>query len=131
FKCPEWKKESSSVVISDTSPQVGGGYGLSYCTGDLLGYISATINNVTKPNQVTKPSLTVGIGESSDHASTSTTQTNFIYAALGRPYFDGRHDDYTTMGVLWLDGHVSMIKNQVLFDGDPILLNKYYFARKK
>ena len=131
FKCPDWRMENMSIAIASTVPQVTGGYGYSYCTGDVLGYISSTLNYVTRPNMVTKPSETVGIGESSDHYSTSTSQTNYCYATLGRNYFDGRHDNYTTMGVLWLDGHSSMIKNQVLYDGDPTLLNKYYFTRKK
>ncbi len=134
FTCPEWQREKVLLFeFDELNYQSRGGYGYSYCTGEQLGYVAGNIQIFTKPNQIRKPSLTIGVGESSDRYSKHTTQILYFYGSLGREYFDGRHDNYATMGILWLDGHSGMSRNQELYAGNPDmpLSYKYYFTKNK
>ena len=144
FKCPEW---SLAGIVNTTAKEdiaanaaYGGGYGYAFCP-PYLGYIAKGVCNkfgvctpdmmkYTSPSMVKSPSKTIGIGESSDRCSANGTEAACLCGNNSRDYIDGRHDGNTTMDVSWLDGHVSAMKNQQIWDGQPGSepANLYYFS---
>ncbi|MBO5762263.1 MAG: prepilin-type N-terminal cleavage/methylation domain-containing protein [Lentisphaeria bacterium] len=129
FHCPKWNMEgitntSHRTQLGSTYPIYGGGYGFPYVgTGtEYLGYNA----KFQKPNRVKNPSLTFYIGESDDSGQGQTSATGYCFTyntttahTTGRRPW-GRHDNYKTMPVLWVAGHVSTMTNEALRLGAPI-----------
>ena len=127
FRCPTWNVETmakGNAIFGDltaTKTQAhGGGYAYSYGTGldssdtnkHVLGYGAAAKGwLVTKPNEVTKPSETLVIGECNDWTADSRDKSTLLYAT-DEPR--GRHANFRQMNISWADGHASTMENREL-----------------
>ena len=131
FACPSWsaKDKSAFADLTNTKTQAhGGGYAYSYGQGlngegtkQLLGYQAGGTYYLTKPNQVSKPSDTLIIGECNDLVGASDrNKSTLIYGNSDTPL--GRHAKYSRMPISWADAHVSLMSNHELtrkVDGTP------------
>ena len=124
FRCPTWNIETmvkGNTIFADktnTKTQAhGGGYAYSYGAGidgnkHVLGYGAAGSGwTVTKPNEVTKPSETLVIGECNDWTADSRDKSTLLYAT-DEPR--GRHANFRQMNISWADGHASTMDNREL-----------------
>ena len=125
FLCPVWRIDSHPFSFgSDYSFR--GGYGYSYGIGgtyvapsgnrSVLGYRSSSNHLICRPTDLSNPSETLNIGETSDQQATSRGEAALIYASW-TPL--GRHEKYTSMPIAWCDGHVSVMKNTELNRPQP------------
>ncbi len=133
FLCPNWVNDAMTAPLASTVFQIAGGYGYNFGEAGTIGYIRNP-PLFCKPNHIRKPTETLVVGESSDKMSTGN-QAALIYAT-NRSWIDGRHDDHTSMGISWADGHASNMRNQELWDGkamrDTSKANSlYYFSIAK
>jgi len=126
FECPEWLNEKMAPAAQlnmnrndkFNSSYQGGGYAYPYYkSGAQLGRVDGGIWQVRK--SVTKPSETIAIGECADLAMTSAVQPSLLYVTSGPAFIRGRHDDYKTMPVVWVDGHASAMGNSEIWAGRP------------
>ncbi len=151
FACPSWRAQNMTAESlrkaldpsdesNDGSMVHGGGYGYNYGNGTApvpqLGYAYADGRiDSCKMSSLKHPSETLVIGESSDHKSSTITQTLAVYST-SQEWVDGRHDNYTTMPIAWADGHARSMENAALFRGKKRIVNSeddrtYYFAAVK
>ena len=124
FLCPVWRIDSHPFSFgSDYSFR--GGYGYPYAISGnyvavsgnkcLLGYQGGVLFTC-RPSDLSNPSETINIGETSDQQATSRGEAALIYASW-TPL--GRHEKYTSMPIAWCDGHVSVMKNTELNRPQP------------
>ncbi len=126
FRCPEWNPAKVLYTLtydlaSSYNYQYGGGYGYAnYKAGQYLGAFVSGKWYGTKTNRIKLPSKTIAIGESND-STTNNSMCALLYGAAseGRFWINGRHDSYSTMPLLWTDGHASVMRNQEIWDGRP------------
>lgn len=124
FRCPSWNIETMTngkTIFGDGSNTVtnahGGGYAYSYGVGidgnkHVLGYGAADAGwIVTKPNEVTKPSETLVIGECNDWTAADRNHATLLYQ---NDIPRGRHSNYSQMNISWADGHASTMNNREL-----------------
>ena len=124
----EMKKVAACYLTNTKTQAHGGGYAYSYGQGlngegtkQLLGYQAGGTYYLTKPNQVSKPSDTLIIGECNDLVGASDrNKSTLIYGNSDSPL--GRHAKYSRMPISWADAHVSLMSNHELtrkVDGTP------------
>lgn len=141
FLCPDFQQQNQVRVPAASAAGMSnwlGGYAYPYAYGtdNHLGYWDGAAGYYgTKLGTIRTPSKTIGIGESSDRYA-DLGQSATLYAVLGRNYIDGRHDNYKTMPILWLDGHVEPMENEVIYRGMPFPYypsnpEYYYFNKRK
>ena len=132
FLCPVWRIENHPFSFgTDFSPR--GGYGYPYAASanyvstssgkHNLGYFTTSKHHTCRPADLSNPSETLNIGETSDQQATSRGEASLIYATW-IPL--GRHDKYTSMPIAWCDGHASVMKNSEL--NRPITGKNYAWA---
>ena len=124
FLCPVWRIDSHPFTFG-TDYSFRGGYGYPYAISStyvatnnnkaLLGYQGGVLFT-TRPTDLTDPSITINIGETSDQQAASRGEAALIYASW-TPL--GRHEKYTSMPIAWCDGHASVMKNTELNRPQP------------
>ena len=130
FACPSWsaKDKSAFADLTNTKSQAHGrGYAYSYGGGlngqgnkQVLGYQASGTYYLTKPNEISKPSDTLVIGECNDLRGASDRNYSTLIYYNTAPL--GRHGKYSRMPISWADAHVSLMGNHELsrkVDGTP------------
>ena len=121
----------------------GGGYAYPYLGGNAtrgnigkaLGYCSTEGPIYSHVTEVMRPSATIAVGENNDTASdilTNTAKSIYLYGVSDGTPVLGRHNEYSKMGLLWVDGHTSAMTNTEIKTGKPIpgrtaAYDKYYY----
>ena len=123
YACPAWTAEGKSVFADKTQTKTqahGGGYAYQYGQGlnsegtkQVLGYGGPAAGwLITKPNQITRPSDSLVIGECNDLlGATDRNKSTLLYVA-DAPL--GRHAKSSVMVISWADAHVASLSNQEL-----------------
>ena len=122
FECPSFKNPTSD-------PDADGGYGWNYY---YLGSIpTIAIYNRIKVMDVKQPSSTIMIGDTTNGV-THAQAVSLVYrpTATGGNMFivSDRHSG--SMNIVWVDGHVSAMKQAKLWNGADGQQNWYYMRDK-
>ena len=123
YACPVWTAEGKSVFadLTNTKTQAhGGGYAYSYGQGlnnegtkQVLGYGAPAAGwLITKPNQITRPSDSLVIGECNDLLGATNRDKSTLLYASDAPL--GRHSKSSTMVISWADAHAAALSNREL-----------------
>ena len=141
FHCPKWTLEGITTpahrndLAGETYRAYGGGYAYPYVAGSKRSgeweYLSYGQKNAlpnkrfTKSGRIALPSKTIHFGESDDSGQKATNVTAYTYIynyadPTNNRRVYGRHDNYKTMVVGWIDGHSSAESNDKIAKGAPI-----------
>ena len=133
FECPSYPRDKA-LSAGVYEPTIGG-YGWPYTgeslpgkLGSAVGYKNSTVSYkdaIRKVSEIRRPTRTIAVGETDD-SPTVTMNTNIsclIYAfthSASTSFVRGRHRAYSTMNLLWCDGHVTSMSNSQLVAGNPV-----------
>ncbi len=135
FGCPSWVDNQYTTV---DQAAFRGGTGFNWGGGNTgtpavaLGF--GYNGTYAKAGQVSKPSETIVMGDSSDNL-TAANQTAVLYLKTFAVGIGDRHDG--AININWADGHVSLMKKLDIEAGKPSPSltaadqHKYYYLRQK